>query len=406
MKFTPIDPARVFSVGRGGRIQLKDTARITLEPDEQVTFVTRAGAEYDVVRKSWGYYATPSLNGRLRRFGLRAVLSRSPDGKFFIFLVAEGKEEELRQYMAAESIVVVRWLDDSAELEALLDSRSPGEETPDSVVPRCLCDGMRFAEVFVYDAPPAGEVRFRFSEQQSYQRRVLRCERCGHFLSVHAMDAGALYTGEYVDSTYGEVGLRRAFDRINALSPDQSDNVGRVRRVQEFTTAHFGAGRNGPGTVLDVGSGLCVFLHRMKQAGWQCTALDPDPRAAKHAREVVGVSAICSGFMEAPRAAELGRYELVTFNKVLEHVKDPASMLARAGEYLAPGGFVYVEVPDGEAAVAEGPGREEFFIDHHHVFSAESLTHLITRAGFRAKLVERLREPSTKFTLRAFLVAA
>ena len=79
MKFTPIDPARVFSVGRGGRIQLKDTARITLEPDEQVTFVTRAGAEYDVVRKSWGYYATPSLNGRLRRFGLRAVLSRSPD---------------------------------------------------------------------------------------------------------------------------------------------------------------------------------------------------------------------------------------------------------------------------------------------------------------------------------------
>jgi hypothetical protein len=88
---------------------------------------------------------------------------------------------------------------------------------------------------------------------------------------------------------------------------------------------------------------------------------------------------------------------------VLEHVPEPVPMLARAGAWLAPGGFVYVEVPDGEAAARDGAGREEFFIDHWHAFSAASLAMLASRAGFHAAAIERLREPSGKFTLRAFL---
>ena len=48
-------------------------------------------------------------------------------------------------------------------------------------------------------------------------------------------------------------------------------------------------------------------------------------------------------------------------------------------------------------------GREEFFIDHVHVFSTPPVVLLAERAGFRVAEVQRLREPSTKFTLRAFL---
>ncbi len=80
-------------------------------------------------------------------------------------------------------------------------------------------------------------------------------------------------------------------------------------------------------------------------------------------------------------------------------------LLAAAGPYLRPGGAVYVEVPDGEAAAADGPDREEFFIDHHHVFSAVSLGLLAVHAGFNVEELERLREPSGKYTLRAFLRA-
>ena len=91
------------------------------------------------------------------------------------------------------------------------------------------------------------------------------------------------------------------------------------------------------------------------------------------------------------------------FNKVLEHVEDPVAMLARSSDVLAGGGVVYVEVPDGEAAAVQGPEREEFFIEHHHVFSLGSLAMTAARAGLSPLALERLREPSSKFTLRAFL---
>jgi SAM-dependent methyltransferase len=185
-----------------------------------------------------------------------------------------------------------------------------------------------------------------------------------------------------------------------SLPPERSDNAGRVQRVLAYAADRFGPGAR---SVLDVGSGLCVFLHAMKRVGWDCTALDPDSRAAAHARDVVGVRAACGDFESG---TDLGRYDLVTFNKVLEHVRDPIAMLARAKDRLSPGGLVYIELPDGEAAApptGEGFGREEFFIEHHHVFSAASTARLAERAGFSALAIERLREPSTKYTLRAFL---
>ena len=81
-------------------------------------------------------------------------------------------------------------------------------------------------------------------------------------------------------------------------------------------------------------------------------------------------------------------------------------MLAQAARsHVSAGGFVYVEVPDGAAAAAEGFGREEFFIEHLHVFSPASLAQLAARAGLSPVRIDRIREPSTKYTLAAFLEA-
>lgn len=274
---------------------------------------------------------------------------------------------------------------------------------PQDAALRCLCGKQDFETVFEYREPPAGEVRFDLAPAQGYRRRILRCRHCGHFQSVHAMDMSALYSGAYVDATYGAAGLRRAFERIVSLPPEKSDNADRVRYVIDFAARRFGRERCLPGnlSVLDVGSGLCVFLHLLKKrTGWNCLALDPDARAAAHARDVAGVDAVTADFMGLEAVA---RYDMLTFNKVLEHVVDPVAMLGRAAAHLGQSGVVYIELPDGEAAAVEGPGREEFFIDHHHVFSPESMRILAQRAGFEVLEMERLREPSSKFTLRAFL---
>jgi len=82
-------------------------------------------------------------------------------------------------------------------------------------------------------------------------------------------------------------------------------------------------------------------------------------------------------------------------------------MLARTHDVLVPGGLVYVELPDAEGALGDpdGPSREEFAIEHYCAFSATSYTMLARRAGFRVELLERLVEPSGKYTLRGFLRA-
>jgi SAM-dependent methyltransferase len=263
---------------------------------------------------------------------------------------------------------------------------------------QCPCD-RRFDEpAFQYDAPPAGETRFDLGAQ-SYCRSYSRCGLCGHWYSEHKMDLSNLYGGAYVDSTYGTK-MRQTFDRILALPAEQSDNAGRVARILSFAATFFPSGRKP--TLLDVGSGLGVFPYRMKQAGWSCTALDPDLRAAVHAKEVVGVQAVTGDFMTIG-TDQLGRFDVITFNKVLEHVEDPVAMLSKAAAHLSSHAFVYIEVPDGEAASGEGPEREEFFIEHHHVFSPASAAMAAERAGYRIEVLERLREPSTKYTIRTFL---
>jgi hypothetical protein len=117
MRFIPQDPPRKFQVGANGSTTLVDCGRIELAPNEQVTFTTEEGGEYDVCRKDWGFYATPSLNGRLARFRIRSALVRNDAGQYFILLVEKAHEEAFRSYLGAERSELVTWLDETPVLD-------------------------------------------------------------------------------------------------------------------------------------------------------------------------------------------------------------------------------------------------------------------------------------------------
>lgn len=112
MNIDLMKPPRRFQVGRGGTIELKDCARIRLEADEQVTFVTPSGKEYDVAAKGWGFYATPSVNGRLASQGFKTALVRNGEGRYYIMLVESEGVGEFLAYAAQERNAVVEWLDE------------------------------------------------------------------------------------------------------------------------------------------------------------------------------------------------------------------------------------------------------------------------------------------------------
>lgn len=130
MKFTPSDPPRRFTVGVAEVLQISDTAHVQLDENEQITLVTNEGREFDIVRKSWGYYATPSLNGRLKDFGLRALLVKSPSGFFFVLMIEQGKEKEAHRYLDIENQQIICWLDTDEALARI--ERALAGEAPDA----------------------------------------------------------------------------------------------------------------------------------------------------------------------------------------------------------------------------------------------------------------------------------
>jgi len=270
-----------------------------------------------------------------------------------------------------------------------------------SIVPtlRCPCRGQFCAEVASYDAPPAGETPFDLGGQV-YRRAYDRCAVCDHWFGRHDLDLTTLYDRAYVDTPYGGPdGMRRRFEKIMSLPAQQSDNRQRVHRINTF--ARERGGTSG-GRLLDVGAGLGVFPAAMAAAGWDVTALEPDVRTVAHLIDVAGVKARAADLLTLDPSV-VGVFDVITFNKVLEHVEDPVALLGAASRLLKPEGFVYIEVPD-VAAIAEGHGREEFFLEHHHVFSPASLTMLAQRAGLLPTEVERVREPSGKYTVRLMAV--
>jgi len=113
MKFKEVHPPREFRVGLENQIKIKDCGSMYLDSDEQITFLTDDGKEYDVGRKDWGFYATPSVNGRLKSFGFKTALVKNSFGMYYVMLVDNKMISEFQDYLIEEKQSVVQWLDEN-----------------------------------------------------------------------------------------------------------------------------------------------------------------------------------------------------------------------------------------------------------------------------------------------------
>ena len=103
---------RKFKPSKYSDIVLKDCGKIILNDNEQVTFSDKYNKknDYDVTKKNWGYYATPSINGRLKKnnFISYIVLNKSTN-LFFIMIVHKNKKNLFLKYLKKENLKIVTW---------------------------------------------------------------------------------------------------------------------------------------------------------------------------------------------------------------------------------------------------------------------------------------------------------
>ena len=99
---------RKFLVSKKNNIILKDGGKIFLNENENLTITCKEQKDFEICRKEWGYYATPSLNFRLKKKGLKAVLVKQKL-KYFILLVDVRKRKKFKDYIKIENYKIIKW---------------------------------------------------------------------------------------------------------------------------------------------------------------------------------------------------------------------------------------------------------------------------------------------------------
>lgn len=112
MKINFKNPPRKFKVGLEKNITIQDHGTIYLDDNQQITFLTKDNKEYDLCRKSWGFYATPSVNSRLLKFNFKTALVKNSKNQYYVMLVEKDKIDDFNNYIKNDKNELIEWLDE------------------------------------------------------------------------------------------------------------------------------------------------------------------------------------------------------------------------------------------------------------------------------------------------------
>lgn len=146
--------------------------------------------------------------------------------------------------------------------------------------------------------------------------------------------------------------------------------------------------------LLDVGCSSGAFLRVAVTDGFQAEGVEPAPQAAQAARDA-GLL-VHQGRLEDLRLPAAS-FDAITLFEVIEHLKDPQSLLTECRRLLRGQGLLLIGTGNADSWTArlQGPRWEYFRIDQHggHVsfFNPVSTRALAGRTGFRVEFIRTRR---------------
>jgi SAM-dependent methyltransferase len=219
-----------------------------------------------------------------------------------------------------------------------------------------------------------GVVDNRFGSPGIY--RVLACDSCDGRQTSPRPDGAtlkALYEAHYnyggkTDRTYSAAREKFLFSPFYRL----------LLAVDGDISFHA---RRGEGRLIDIGCNEGRGLELYKRNGFAPEGLELNSNAASVAR-ARGFS-VHETLIEDFRPAE--PYDVAVLSNVLEHALDPRDMLRHVKRILAPGGQVWISLPNVDSALADlyGPAWVNWHVPFHIVhFSQVRLLALLLQEGF------------------------
>jgi len=206
---------------------------------------------------------------------------------------------------------------------------------------------------------------------------VVTCRACGFGF------ADGVPPQEDLDAYYA-----RLANYGNALrdGAESAEDAGRFRAIAELLASHL---PSADARVLEVGCSTGALLGVLRTMGFpNVEGLDPSPECARVAEKRHAVTVLTGTLFEAARSPR--EADMVVLVGVLEHIVDVGRAARRLRELCAPGGSVFVEVPDATrfASCVDAP-FQQFSTEHVGYFSRGTLAQLMGRHGFTATSCRR-----------------
>jgi glycosyltransferase involved in cell wall biosynthesis len=246
-------------------------------------------------------------------------------------------------------------------------------------------DGFDFDTEIIIQLHDAGKKIVEIPIPTYYGDEICRVNGLGYAAAV-AKDVVAYRLQKAGFGDGNRVALREGYDFKG--SPESSH--GRVLEMLATRT---------PGKVLDLGCSGGLLAERLLRAGFLVTGVD--------AEEVDGVRGRVSSFVLAdlnhgvPEEAGSG-FDLVLACDVLEHLRDPGSLLRDAGDHLVAGGTAIICVPNfshwyprirSTLGIFDYDQRGILDESHLRFFTKRSIRRLVEREGFSVEHLEAVGLP-------------
>lgn len=206
---------------------------------------------------------------------------------------------------------------------------------------------------------------------------IVECPSCGLLFRAQLpsrAELEAIYDESYFSSAAGDTKGQGYLDYVGEGGLHRIAARRRLERLEQAIE---------PGRLLDVGAAAGFFVDEAGSRGWEACGIDISPAMVRWGHEELGVELSVGDLQDLEPSP--GRFDVVTMWDYLEHSRDPAADVARAGSLLRPGGLLALSTGDVATLVARLCGiRWHLLTPRHHnfFFSSRTISDLLVRNGF------------------------
>ena len=199
-----------------------------------------------------------------------------------------------------------------------------------------------------------------------------------------------LYAGDY-------------FERWGARDPAALERVRAMKHASYRDLLRELARMRPGGRLLDLGCAMGFLLEVAEQVGFESWGLDLNPEAVSAAKQRFG-DRVAQGELDASAFPGIA-FDVVTLIDVLEHVPDPAALLAAVHRRLRPGGVLAAILPNAASLTCRLLGRRwpHYAPEHLFFWTPAALARPLAAAGFEVREIRTgIRKTYTAEYLTAY----